>query len=59
MKPQNKDSGGRKSEQHPNHPQRKPSSVQSAAECEHQEADSTATNEHARSAINLSNNHRQ
>ena len=48
MKPQSKNAGGRKSEQHPNHPQPKPSSVQSAVGCAHQESDSTATNERAR-----------
>ena len=48
MKPQRKDAGGRKSEQHPYHPHPKPSSVQSAAGCAHQETVSTATNERAR-----------
>ena len=42
MKPQSKDAGGRKSEQHPNHPQPKPSSVDVQ-----QESDSTTINVHA------------
>ena len=37
-----------KSEQHPYRPHPKPSSVQSAVGCAHQESVSTATNEHAR-----------
>ena len=47
-KPRRKDAVGRKSEQHPNHPQPKPSSVQSAVGCVHRESDSSATNEHAK-----------
>ena len=45
---QRKDAGGRKSEQHPYHPQPKSSFLQGAVECSHQESDSTATKEHAR-----------
>ena len=48
MKPQRKNAGGRKSEQHPYHPHPKPSSVQSAVGGAHQESVSTATKEHAR-----------
>ena len=48
MKPQRKDAGGRKNEQHPNHYQPKPSPVQSAEGSVHQVSDSTATNECAR-----------
>ena len=48
MKLQRKDAGGRESELHPNHPQPKPSSVRSEVECAHQELDSTAINEPAR-----------
>ena len=48
MKPQRKDAGGRKSMQHPSHPQPKFSPVRSAVGSAHQESDSTATNEHAR-----------
>ena len=48
MKPQSKDAGGRKSEQHTHHPQPNPSSVQSAVGCAHQDSASTATNECAR-----------
>ncbi len=48
IKPQRKNAGGRKSEQHPYHPHPKPSSVQSAVGGAHQESVSTATNEHAR-----------
>ena len=48
MKPQKKNAGGRKSEQHPYHPHPKPSSVQIAVGCALQESVSTATNEHAR-----------
>ena len=48
MKPQRKDAGGRKSEQHSNNPQPKPSSLQSAVGCAHQDSDSTATSERAR-----------
>ena len=48
MKPQRKDAGGRKSEQHPNHLQPKPSPVQSAVGSAGQNSDSTATSEHAR-----------
>ena len=48
MKPQRKEAGGRKSEQYPNHPHPKPSSVQSAVGSTHREWDSTATNERAR-----------
>ena len=47
IKLQRKNAGGRKSEQHPYHPHPKPSSVQSAVGGAHQEAVSTATNEHA------------
>ena len=43
-----KNAGDRKSEQHPYHPQPKPSTVQSAVGCAHQESVSTATNERAR-----------
>ena len=46
MKPQRKNAGGRKSEQHPNHPQPEPSSVPSAVGGTHQESDSTVCNEH-------------
>ena len=56
MKPQRKNTGGRETEQHLNHPQPKPSSVQSAAGCAHQESDSTAKNEHARIDFNLPKN---
>ena len=45
---QRKNAGGRKSEQHPCHPHPKPSSVQSAVGGAHQESVSIATNEHAR-----------
>ena len=48
MKPQRKDAGGRENMQHPNHPQPKPSPVQSAVSSVHQESDCSATNEHAR-----------
>ena len=48
MKLERKNAGGRKSEQHPNHPQPKPSPVQSAVGCAHQESDSTATSVRAR-----------
>ena len=48
MKPQRKNEGGRKSEQHPYHLQPKSSSVQSAVGCAHQDSASTATNECAR-----------
>ena len=48
MKPQRKDAGGRKSVQRPYHPHPKPSPVQSAVRSAHQNLDSTATNEHAR-----------
>ena len=48
MKPQRKDAGGRKSVQHPNYLQPKFSPVQKAVGCGHQEPDSTATNEHAK-----------
>ena len=48
IKPQRKNAGGRKSEQHPYHPHPKPLSVQSAVRVAHQESVSTATNEHAR-----------
>ena len=48
MKPQRKDAGGRKNEQHPNHPLPNPSPPQSAVGCAHQEADFPTTNEHAR-----------
>ena len=47
MKLQRKDAGDRKSEQHPNHPQPKPSSVQSAVGYAHQESVSTAINQRA------------
>ena len=50
MKPQRKDAVGRKSEQHPDHPRAKPSSVRSVVGCALQESDSTATNAHARAA---------
>ena len=39
MKSHRKDAGGRKTEQHPNHPQPKLSSVQSAVGCALQESD--------------------
>ena len=55
IKPQRKNAGGRKSEQHPYHPHPKPSSVQSAVGGAHQESVSTATNEHLRIHINLPN----
>ena len=45
MKPQRKNAGGRKSEQHPSHPPSEPSSVQSAVGGALQEPDSTATND--------------
>ena len=45
MKPLRKNAGGRKIKQHPYHPQPKPSSVQSAVGCAHQQSVSTATNE--------------
>ena len=48
MKPPRKDGAGEKSSQLPNHPQPKPSPVQSAGGAAPQESDSTATNEHAR-----------
>ena len=48
IKPQRKNAGGRKSEQHPYHPQPKSSSVQSTVGCVHQDSDSTATSKHAR-----------
>ena len=49
MKPQRRNPGDvRKSEQHPNHPNPKPSSVQSAVGDAHQELVSTATNDYAR-----------
>ena len=48
MKLERKDGGGRKSQQHPNYPQPKPSPVQSAVESAHQESDSKATNMHAK-----------
>ena len=48
MKPQREDAGGGKSKQYPSHPQPQPSNVQSAVWCVHQESDSTAINEHAR-----------
>ena len=51
MKPQRKNAGGRKSEQQTNHPEPKPSSVQSAVECAHQESDSAATKEHTRTDV--------
>ena len=47
MKPQRKNAGGRKSEQHLYHSHPKPSSVQSAVGCAHQESASTAANERA------------
>ena len=45
-----KDAEGKKSEQHPNHnhPQPKLSPVRSAVGSAHQESDSTATNDHAK-----------
>ena len=48
MKPQRKHGGSRKSEQHPSHPRPKPSPVQGAVRSAHQNSDSTATSEHAR-----------
>ena len=54
MNPKRKDEGGRKSVQHPYHPQPKPSSVQSAVGSALQDSDSTATNEHARTDHHLS-----
>ena len=48
VKLQRKNAGGRKSEQHPYHPQPKPSCVQSAVGFTHQESVSTAPNKHAR-----------
>ena len=48
MKPQRKIAGGRKSEQHLNHPQPTPSPVQSAVGSGRQESDAIATNKHAR-----------
>ena len=48
IKPQRKNAGGRKNEQHPYHPHPKPLSVQSAVGGAHQESVSTATNEHAK-----------
>ena len=48
IKPQRKNTGGRKSEQHPYHPLPKPSSVQSAIGGAHQESVSTATKKQAR-----------
>ena len=48
MRPQRKGAEGRKSEQHPYHPHPKPSSVQRALGCAHQESVSTATNENAK-----------
>ena len=48
LKPQRKNAGGRKSEQHPYHPHSKFLSVQSAVRAAHQKLISTATNEHAR-----------
>ena len=48
MKPQQKNTVGRKSKQHPYHPHPKLSSVQSAVGCAHQKSDSTATNERAK-----------
>ena len=48
IKPQRRNAGGRESEQHSYHPQPKPSSVQSAVECVHQESVSTATSERTR-----------
>ena len=43
MKLQRKDAGSKKSVQHSNHPQPKPSPVQSAVRSAHQKSDSTAT----------------
>ena len=48
MKPRKKNAGGRKSEQHPNHPQSMPLFVQSAVWCAHQKSESIATNEYVR-----------
>ena len=48
IKVQRKNTGGRKSKQHPYYPHPKPLSVQSAVGDTHQESVSTATNEHAR-----------
>ena len=47
-KPQRKNAGGRKREQHPDHPQPKPPPVQSTVGSRHQELDFTATNKYAR-----------
>ena len=44
--PQRKEAGGRKSEQHPNHPQLKPSFVQRAVGSVYHASDSTAISEH-------------
>ena len=51
MKQQRKDAGSRKSEQHPNHPEPKPSSVQSVVGSALQESDTTATNKRARTDL--------
>ena len=48
MKAQRKYAVGRKRQQHPYHPQPKPTSVQSAVGGAHQDSDSTATNERAK-----------
>ena len=48
IKPQRKNTEGRKKEQHSYHPHPKPLSVQSEVVGAHQELVSTATNEHAR-----------
>ena len=48
MKPQRKNSRGRKSKQQPYHPHPKPSFVQSAVGSVHQESVSASTNEYAR-----------
>ena len=48
MKPQRKYAGGRKREQHPNHPQPKPSPVQSSVRSAHRELNFAATNKHAK-----------
>ena len=58
MKLQKKNAGGRKSEQNPNYPQPKPSSVQSAAGCAHLESDSTAIIDVQELTIILSKNPR-
>ena len=56
IKPQRKNAGGRKREQHPYHPHPKSSSVQSAVGDAHQESVSNATSEHANIDHQLPNN---